>query len=516
MKRILAFVLALLLLFSLGGCGESGGQTIYIAMDKITTLDPQIVSRPADRTVVLNIYEGLFRLDENDTPILAAAKDLYTEGLEYTFTLRDGLYWSDGKELTAYDFQFALRRAASPETDAPDFQKISCIKGASAVKGGAPVSELGVRAIDDKTLKITLSRADENFLYALTEPICMPCNEEFFLEQKGKYGRSGETTISNGSFYIYSWNSERIRLRKSGNYNGDFVAGPNEIFLTAPDKQNILTLLADNDIDLSLIDCDKREAAESKGLKTSEFFDKYIFIFVNKQAEFGAPGVRKALSLSIHRIALENQMPAYLVPFAAAVQPNALFEETPIYGEVVGFTGFDYLPDEAYSAYLSHTTVNGAPPVSTIIYPEDLKIDSLVASVASTWQQNLGCFLNMSAEGSNSAVLDMVKNGDFTIAICALNAGDKNAYELLSQFRSGNDFGFRNAQFDSILNSLQGKTSADEYVKAIREAQKLLFADGSIIPIAAAPTVVCTTEQISHVHYSIENEYIDFTTIEKN
>ena len=77
MKRILAFVLALLLLFSLGGCGESEGQTIYIALDKITTLDPQIVSRPADRTVVLNIYEGLFRLDENDTPILAAAKELY-------------------------------------------------------------------------------------------------------------------------------------------------------------------------------------------------------------------------------------------------------------------------------------------------------------------------------------------------------------------------------------------------------------------------------------------------------
>ncbi|MBR6694458.1 MAG: peptide ABC transporter substrate-binding protein [Clostridia bacterium] len=515
MRRIVAIVLALCLMLGLSACGGTSNNTIYIALEDITTLDPQIVSRPADRTVVLNIYEGLLRLDSNDTPIPAAAKEFSKEGLEYTFTLESDLCWSDGTALTAYDFQFAFRRAANPETDAPDFAKISAIKGANAVKNGADVSKLGVKAVDDRTLKITLEREDENFLLTLTEPICMPCNEAFFLEQKGKYGRRGESTLSNGSFYVFSWNSDRIRLKRNGYYSGGFTAKPDEIFLTSPEESEIITMLSDKDIDLSLIDSSKSEAAMDKGLTATSYFDKYVFVVINKNADFGPAAIRKALSLSIHRNALEHELPSYLIPFSALVQPEACFEGTPIYGEVTGFTDFKYLPDEAYDTYLGYTKVNGSPATGVIIYPAELKIDSLVSGIASGWQQSLGCFLNMSALDSNSAVMNKIESGDFTIAVCALSAGDSNAYELLSQFRSGNSFGFSNAEFDSILNSLHAKTTVEEYVAAIRRAQSILLSDNSIIPIVAAPTVVCSTEQIKYVNYSIANEYIDFTTIEK-
>lgn len=518
MKKVLSVVLSLILLIGLCGCGGGTSSTVYIALDEVSTLDPQLVKNSTDRNVVLNIYEGLIKLDHNDTPILAAADSYEQQGLEYTFTLREDNFWSDGTPLTAYDFQFAFRRAASPDTNAPDFAKISCIKGARAVKNGAAKENLAVYAVDDRTLKITLEHADENFLETLASPICMPCNEKFFKDQNGKYGRQGESVLSNGSFYVYSWNSEkyRIRLKKNPHYEGNFPAESSEIYLTAADSETALTQLVDNDIDLAFISSTLRDEADRKGLNAQSYFDHYLFIFINKQGPLGASSVRRALSLSIHRNALENEMPSYLIPLNAVIQPDALFEGEGIYGELAGSSGLKYLPDEAYSLYLDYTKQASVPRNLSIIYPEEFKIDNLTASVAAGWQQSLGCFINMEAQSSNAAVLSRIKSGDYTVAICALGAGDKNAYDLLTQFRKGNDFGFSNSQYDAVLNSLHAKSGIEAYTAALRDAQKILLADCSILPLAATPTVVCTTSAVTNVNYSIINEYIDFASIKKN
>ncbi len=516
MKRVLAIVLLLSFLVSLCGCGETASSTAYIAVEKIATLDPQIVSRPSDRTVVLNIYEGLFRLDENDNPIPAAAESYSISGLEYTFNLAKNLKWSDGSELTAYDFEYALRRAVLPETNAPDFSKISSIKGANEVRNGKNISNLAVKAVDKYTLKITLARSDENFLKTLTEPICMPCNEQFFLDQTGKYGRGGDNVLSNGLFYVYSWNNERIRLKKDGNYGGSRSGGTDEVYLTFPDEAEVITMLEDKDIDLSFIDATKQQTAEDKGLKTQSYFDKYVFVFINKNAALGSETLRKALSLSLHRNAIMNDLPAYIEPLSAVVQPSAMFGETSIYSAVSASAGFSYLPDEAYSMYLEFTKQNGSIKTQSIIYPEELEIDTVVSAIASSWQQNLGCVLNMSAVSTNADVLKKIGSGDYSIAICAIGAGDRNAQELLAAFRSGNIYGFSNSEYDSIIASLQNKTTAEDYIAAVSRAQSILLRDGSIIPIAAAQTVLCMTEQISSVRYSIANEYIDFASIKKN
>ena len=517
MKRFIAAMLAFLMLFSLAGCGGGDSSTVYIALEQIDTLDPQLVTSRSDRTVVLNIFEGLLKLDKNDYPVLAAAETYEQQGLDFIFTLREDAAWSDGTPLTAYDFQFAFRRAASPDTNAPDFAKISCIKGATAVKAGAPKENLAVYAIDNRTLKITLARDDENFLKTLTQPISMPCNEEFFKNQNGKYGRTGENIISNGAFYVYSWRTEkyRIRLKPNRYYEGSFPAKPDEIYLTAADSTGALASLSEKDIDVAFIDSTQRDDADKKGLNAQSYFDRYLFLFINKQGSLGGASVRRALSLSIHRNALENELPSYILPLNAAVQPDAQFEGEFIYGELTGSEAIKYEPDEAYRLYLDYTKQVTVPQNLSIIYPAEFKIDNLASGIAAGWQQSLGCFINMSGLQSNDAVVKRIKSGDYTVAICALGAGDGNAYDLLSQFRSGNSFGFSNAQFDAVINSLHTKGTRVDYVAALKNAQSILLSDFSIIPIAATPTVVCTAGSISNVNYSIANEYIDFTSIVK-
>lgn len=104
-------------------------------------------------------------------------------------------------EITANDFVFALRRAAQPETECPLFSSIACIKNAVSVHNGKMSSDkLGVKAVNNYQLEITLASADDSFMQTLTTAVAMPCNEEFFNATKGRYGLSTEYTLFNGQF----------------------------------------------------------------------------------------------------------------------------------------------------------------------------------------------------------------------------------------------------------------------------------------------------------------------------
>ncbi len=515
--RIFASVLlALLMCFGLFGCTDSEEKYIYIAMDEVLTLDPQLVKNDTDRTVSLNIFEGLMRLDENDKPVPAVASHYEYENLTYTFIIRPDVYWSDGTQLTAYDFEFAFRRAASPETAAPDFSRISCIKGAKEVNGGAPVETLKVYATGKYTLRITLEYEDENFLKALASPICMPCNEEFFKSTNGKYGRDVYSVLSNGSFSLNYWDSNDylIRLYRNEHYTGNFPAQPAKVYLTAAKQDERMTLLTDNDIDACFVSGTDIDDAATAGLKTKSYFDKYLFILVNENSALGDDAVRKALAMSIHRNALKNDMPSHIVPISAAIQLDATFDGQEIYDRISSAAALGYEPDEAYKLYLDATKRLGTIEAQSIIYPEELEIDSLVSGLASSWQQNLGCFINMNEMPSGS-VNSAIAAGNYSVALLTVSAGSQNAYDLLSFFKSGNVAGFANQEFDTIINSLKTKTVAEDYISALSSAQQLLLMDNTIIPVAATPTVICTTPAIESIDYSLANKFIDFAMIIK-
>jgi oligopeptide transport system substrate-binding protein len=160
--------------------------------------DPQIVSNTGEKIVAVNVFDGLFKLDENGEPQKCAVKDYRVsgDGLTYTFYLKDNMkyYISDevkdfledmeksivGK-VTAKDFAFGIQRAVMPETNSPDFPLLSIIKNATGIHNGeAPLEELGVRVVDEYTLEIKLEEKTNNFLYSLSQPVSFPCDEEFF------------------------------------------------------------------------------------------------------------------------------------------------------------------------------------------------------------------------------------------------------------------------------------------------------------------------------------------------
>lgn len=515
-KKLAAIICVFALVLSLCGCGGSSEKFFYIAMDKVSTLDPQLAAAQSDRTIVLNTYEGLIRLDKDDNPLCAAAETYTYNNLTYTFKLRKDAVWSDGTPLTADDFVFAFLRAVSPDTAAPDFSAIACIKGAREVKNGGDSSLLSVRAVDKHTLEIVLEYDDENFLKTLASPICMPCNKKFFESTNGKYGRDGYNILSNGSFLLNLWDTEEylIRLYRNEKYTGNFRAVPAKVYITAAKENEKLTLLGDNDIDACFISGSEIEEAQLAGLNTVSFFDKYLFVLINKNSALGNDDVRRALSLSIHRNALANDMPSYIVPLFAAVQPNAVFDSGSISQNAIKSAALDYKPEEAYQIYLNATKVSGAINGQTILYPAELAIDPLISSVATGWQQNLGCFINITPSTIDD-IDTAVKSGDFSVAVLSIDADDKNAYDLLRKFKSGNIYGFQNETFDQLINSLKSNRDANGYLNSLYEAQRILLGSNTIIPLATVPTVICTTDAIKSIEYSLANKTIDFCSIIK-
>ncbi len=518
LKNFLCIILCIILI-SLCGCQTKGNDSTIFADigEKITTLDPQLVSGESEITVVHNLFEGLTRLNEKGEPTLACAESVEKNGNTYTFYLKDKLSWNDGTVLTANDFVFALRRAVSAETAAPDFQYVTCIKGASAVKNGADSKTLAVTAPDDKTLKITLEYDDGKLLYYLSKPICMPCNEEFFKSTNGKYGRDKESVLSNGPFRLRTWTTENyaLRLKRNENYKGENTAIPASVYITCNNKDELIEKMSDGKIDLSFIKSAHYEKLADKELTIDKYFNKCWFIVINKSSALGGADIRKSLCLSLSREALKNALPPYISALDCYIPQGCLFEKEDIYNSVSDKYVLPFDAATAYSLYSGAVKKQQSDAPLAIIYPENEGLDSAVTSVASSWQENLGCFINMTAYSSNDAILNAVKSGDFTVALCGIDAGNKDAYEFLANFGSGNLFNFKSHTFNDKLFALQKAKSAEEYINAAIDLQNILWTSNTILPLVTTPTMLCYETGIKDVFYNTQNSFIDFTHIVK-
>ncbi|MFH5182813.1 ABC transporter substrate-binding protein [Paenibacillus sp. TAB 01] len=170
-------------------------------------LDSSIATTNPAFTIMNAINEGLYRLDKDGKPQPALAKDMpkiSADGLVYTITLRDGLTWADGSPLKASDFEFAYKRTLDPTTKAKYATMLAWIKGGAALTAAKPEeieakkAAVGVKAIDDKTLEITLERPIAFFTDQLSMPIFFPQKPDFVKAQGDKFGADADKVIGAG------------------------------------------------------------------------------------------------------------------------------------------------------------------------------------------------------------------------------------------------------------------------------------------------------------------------------
>ena len=194
-----------------GSGGASSEYLVYNVGEEPKTWDPQLNTSSMGGHVILNLYDGLVR-DTRDGVQMASAEryelSANADGVEdtvYTFYLRDGLTWSDGEPVTAYDYEYAWKRACSPEMASPyAFLMTDYIKGAyEYFSGEGSRDEVAVKALDDKTLQVELKQPTAYFLNLVSWFTYMPCREDMASTGEG-WEKDPAKCVSNGAFMLRS------------------------------------------------------------------------------------------------------------------------------------------------------------------------------------------------------------------------------------------------------------------------------------------------------------------------
>jgi oligopeptide transport system substrate-binding protein len=178
----------------------------YRVLDEHSSVDPQIVEDVSGSEIVRDLFEGLYNQDAdgNLVPGVALSHTVSDDKLTYTFTLRPEAKWSDGTPVTAGDFVYGWQRLADPETASPYqwFVEVMGLANAGPVMAGeAPLEDLGVKAIDDHTLEVTLASPLPYFPLTTTHSSTFP-SPKWVIDEFGADWTKPENIVSNGAYVL--------------------------------------------------------------------------------------------------------------------------------------------------------------------------------------------------------------------------------------------------------------------------------------------------------------------------
>ena len=256
MKKTLAMLLALVMMLSLVACGGGSDKdtadvnslSVCLASEP-DTLDPALNSALDGATMILHLFSGLSTWAQDDNGNLVIAADCAEELVEpvinddgtvtYTYTLKDGLTWSDGEALTAGDFEFAWKRAAASDLGSDYGYMFDVVVGYP--------DNLAVTALDDKTLEVTLATNVAYWNELMAFPTYMPVREDVVADEA--WATDPSTYVSNGMYTMTGWEHDSvITLTKNENYhNAEAVLMPELKCFLSDDANNMLTNFQNGD-----------------------------------------------------------------------------------------------------------------------------------------------------------------------------------------------------------------------------------------------------------------------------
>jgi oligopeptide transport system substrate-binding protein len=224
MKRILISAAAALALvaaapYALAQAPKQGGAAVVTFNNDLTTLDPQVGYDWQNWSVIKSIFDGLMDYKPGTTELEPDMAESYTvsdDGLTYTFKLREGLKFHNGRAVTSADVKYSLERATNPSTQSPGGGYFGMIKGYDDIAGGKATELSGIATPDDRTVVITLTRPDATFLHlmAINFGFVVPKEE---IEKAG--ADWGKQPVGTGAFKFVEWvPGQRIVLERNKDY----------------------------------------------------------------------------------------------------------------------------------------------------------------------------------------------------------------------------------------------------------------------------------------------------------
>ena len=199
---------------------KQGGSMTVTYKDDVSTLDPAIGYDWQNWSMIKSLFDGLMDYEPGTTDLtadLAESYEISEDGLTYTFTLRDGIKFHNGRELTAADIKYSIDRVVRPETQSPGAGFFGMIAGFDAVQDGEADELSGIEAVDDKTVRFTLSRPDATFLHVLALNFAHAVPQEAIEEHGEDFGKN---PVGTGAFSLAEWTlGQRVVFARNPDYH---------------------------------------------------------------------------------------------------------------------------------------------------------------------------------------------------------------------------------------------------------------------------------------------------------
>ena len=602
MKKLLALLLAVAMVLSLVACTKTptteptakptvgepaaamGPSSIAVCLaSEPDTIDPALNSAVDGATLVAHLFSGLAKWaqDENGALVIApdAAKEL-VEGVvnedgtvTYTYTLRDGLKWSDGKDVTAADFEYAWKRAASTALGADYGYMFEVVKGYP--------DELAVKALDEKTLEVTLANSVAYWNELLAFPTYFPVREDVVANEA--WATDASTYVSNGAYKMTGWeHNSVITLEKNPDFvDADQITMDKIEFYLSDDANNMLTNFENGSWQL-IDDVPTNEIANLKVNYPTEFVvagqigTYYVCWNINEQilpasstltgaeAEAAKAEIRKAISLLFDRnyiveeIAQAGQVPASSFVAMGMTNPDgSQFYQTA--GGNDGYYGYYNVSADAlesnfasaietlkkYYTFDEATQMFTDFPTLTYLYNTS-DSHKAIGEYLQNALATVGITMNLENQEWNT-FLNTRKNGDYSIArngwiadyndpICFLDMWTTSSGNNDVQFGKGDhetvaiynldltalgyDVKVENGTwaqtYDVLISLIKGCTDNEVRYQLMHIAEDLLMSTGCICPLYFYTDIYMLDDSV-HGFFSnpLGYKYFMYCTIEK-
>lgn len=471
-----------------------GGKTLnFYLHTEPASMHPQKAGNRFSQIITRELYEGLMRMDKRGIPTLALADsiELATDKRSYRFTLRPS-NWSNGLPVTAHDFEYAWKWALLPTSNTHCSDMFYCIKNAKDARlGHCSIDEVGIHALDDRTLVVDLEYQAPYFVELTANPVYSPICKAVCEKNPNWHNAVGKDFVTNGPFVLDTWkNQSEIVLTKNPYYwDTASVSVQKMTFPIIREPQTALSMFESNLLDWvgdpfgplpldAIPELKRQKKLQALDVESLCWYECNIV-----HPLLSSQKVRKALALALNRQELVEHLLQGGEKPAFTILPRSLSQltESPIHDNDIQRARA--LLDEGLSEL--HLTKEGLPPIR-LCYSDDPRERLICEAVQQQWQNALNIRFTLSPADWN-AHLHRSTTGDYDI--CMMNwytFYNDPIYNLaFLKYKTGgwNATGWEHPEYISLLDRSDQELSIEGRNELLRQAEALVMDEMPVIPI---------------------------------
>ena len=457
------------------------------------SLDPHKVESDVEFNIISDLFEGLVSVSpQGEIQPRLALKWENKDNLIWTFHLRPGITWSDGSAITAQDIVWSWQRLVTPTTASPYASypgNMHIVNARDISEGKQPPETLGVKALDDTTLQVTLNQPNAAFLAMLAHPSLVPI-DKVLVERFGDKWTKPEHIVTSGPYTLSKWVvNERIVAQRNPKYWDNEHTVINKVtYLPITSEAADVNRYKAGEIDIVYTVPVNQFALLKKTmgsqLNVAPQLATYYYELNTTKPPFNDPRVRRALNMGLDKDIIADKV------MGQGQRPAWLISQPDIGGVTLKQPDYASWPRDKRIAeakkLLNEAGFNESHPlVFNLLYNTSETHQRIAIAASSMWKKNLGVEAKLQNQEWKT-MLDTMHTHNFDAVRYAWIADYDDAASFLNNFRTGdseNTSQYSNPAYDKALHDAAKAADTTARGKFYQQAEDLLAEDVPAIPV---------------------------------